>query len=146
MEFDLLGDPIPEGHGKRGRPPHRVTEEKRRLVMLLMAHDWSFERIASALSISVPTLRKNYFRELKQKLDARARLEAALYQSLFQEATAGNVAAIDKYLKRLDRHDQRKADEAARAVSAAPKLGKKEEAKVAAQNAYKDAGWGALLN
>ena len=46
LDFDLLGDPIPEGFGKRGRPVHTPTVEKRRLVIQLMAFDWSVEQIS----------------------------------------------------------------------------------------------------
>src|SRR5690606_34346331 len=41
QDFDLLGDPIPKGFGKRGRPPHVPNDEKRKLVMMLQALDWS---------------------------------------------------------------------------------------------------------
>jgi hypothetical protein len=103
--LDLLGDPIPEGHGKRGRPPHLVTDEKRRLVIQLLAFGWSTERISAALAITPPTLRKNYFRELKAKAEARARVEGKLLGALMDLAMAGNVQAISKYLNRLERHD-----------------------------------------
>jgi hypothetical protein len=82
-----------------------VTDEKRRLVIQLQAFGWSLERIAAALSITPPTLRKNYFRELKAKAEARARVEAKLVGELMKLAEGGNVQAIDKYLKRLDRFD-----------------------------------------
>lgn len=104
-DFDLLGDPIPEGFGKRGRPPHVVTEEKRNKVMLLQAFGWSLEKIAAALSISPPTLRKNYFRELRAREEARAVLEGTTLSSLWNQASSGNVAAIKEMLKRLDKHD-----------------------------------------
>ena len=133
--FDLLGDPIPEGFGKRGRPPHMPTAEKRKIVMMLLAFEWSQERIAAALSITPPTLRKNYFRELKFREEARARVEAKLLDALMIEVEAGNVSAIDKFLKRLDKHDL--AALADRVGNRArekkqPKLGKKEQQREAA--------------
>jgi len=132
-EFDLLGDPIPAGFGRRGRPPHLVTDEKRKLVIMLQAFDWSTERIAAALSITAPTLRKNYFRELRVRAEARARTEAMLIGALAREAAAGNVSAIDKYFKRLDRHDLAQlADDVANRGSKAPRPGKKEQAQQAA--------------
>ncbi len=36
-DFGLLGDPIPETWGKRGRPPHRPTENNRNKIRLLLA-------------------------------------------------------------------------------------------------------------
>lgn len=136
FDFDLLGDPIPEGFGKRGRPPHVPTDEKRKIVIQLLAFGWTLEKIAAALSITPPTLRKNYFRELKAREEARARVEAACVNALMKQVDAGNVSAIDKMFKRLDKTDQAMmADRVANrggAVSAAPKLGKKEARKQAA--------------
>ncbi|ODT50273.1 helix-turn-helix domain-containing protein [Devosia sp. 63-57] len=105
QDFDLLGDPIPEGFGKRGRPAHVPTDEKRRLVMALQAFDWSIEKIAAALSITPPTLRKNYFRELKSRAEARARADAKLIAALLDQVDAGNVAAIKEMSRRFDKHD-----------------------------------------
>jgi hypothetical protein len=104
-DFDLLGDPIPEGWGKRGRPPHTPTDEKRNQVIMLQAFGWSLEKIAAALSISPPTLRKNYFRELKARLESRARVEARLITKLMAQVEAENVSAIDKAFKRLEKAD-----------------------------------------
>ena len=139
-DFDLLGDPIPPNFGKRGRPPHTPTDEKRRLVIQLLAFDWSLEKIAAALNCTPPTLRKHYFRELRFKAEARARTEAKLIGALMKEAEAGNVSAIDKYFKRFDRHDLHKqSDQIASPqpsrAKAEPKLGKKEERRLAAENA-----------
>lgn len=132
FDFDLLGDPIPEGWGKRGRPPHVPTEEKRKLVMQLLAFGWTIEKIAAALGITPPTLRKNYFRELKVRAEARARVEARLIGSLMREAEAGNVSAIDKYFRRLEKADldalaDRVAHRVGGSAKAEKKLGKKED-------------------
>ncbi|MDX5595644.1 MULTISPECIES: helix-turn-helix domain-containing protein [Stappiaceae] len=135
FEFDLLGDPIPEGFGKRGRPPHRVTDEKRKLVIQLLAFGWTLEKIAAALSITPPTLRKNYFRELKFKEEAKARVQAKCLSKLMEQVEAGNVSAIEKYMTRLERADQQaKAAALAHrgpsvAIASAQKLGKKEARK-----------------
>lgn len=141
FDFDLLGDPIPEGFGKRGRPPHMVTEEKRKLVIQLLAFDWTMEKIAAALSITPPTLRKNYFRELKAKEEARARVEAKCLGKLMEQVDQGNTSAIDKYLARLERHDRarvatalanRGGHKAASVDAARDRMGKKEQRKAAA--------------
>lgn len=135
FEFDLLGDPIPEGRGKRGRPEHIPTEEKRRLIIVLLAFDWSMEKIAAALNCTPPTLRKHYFRELRHREEARARVEAKLLGKLMAGAEDGKDGAIEKLFKRLEKGDQKQlADRVANrgSVSSAPKLGKKEARKKAA--------------
>ncbi len=140
FDFDLLGDPIPEGFGKRGRPPHRVTEEKRRLVIQLLAFGKTQDEIAAALGITAPTLRKNYFRQLKVKDDARARVEAKCLQKLMEQVEGGNVAAIKEMFLRMEKHDRQKmADAIANrghsvpAAAVAKKLGKKEVRKQEAE-------------
>lgn len=138
--FDLLGDPIPEGWGKRGRPPHMPTDEKRRLVKVLLAFEWPTDKIAGALHISEPTLRKNYFRgknaQVEARATARALLEAKLLEALMAKVEAGDVGAIDKMFKRLERHDmhQLAAQVANRGSNKAEaKPGKKQLAQEAAQ-------------
>ncbi len=133
VQFDLLGDPIPEGFGKRGRPPHEATDEKRKLVMLLAAFDWTQAAIAGALSITEPTLRKNYFRELRFRADARVRVEAALINRLFAEAMDGKVGAIDKFFKRLEKSDAKAM--AAAYQSQAPSKEKKKSVPVGKKHA-----------
>lgn len=94
---------------------------------MLQAFDWSMERIAAALSITPPTLRKHYRRELKAREESRARAEASLINMLMREVEAGNVSAADKLFKRFDRLDlSRMADRAANRKPE-PKLGKKEQ-------------------
>ena len=69
--FDLLGDPIPEGWGKRGRPPHIPTMRNRNKIRVLLALGWSKRWIASAIGITKATLQKHYFVELRQRDEAR---------------------------------------------------------------------------
>lgn len=151
--FDLLGDPIPDGWGKPGRPPHLVTDKNRNKVMLLLALRWSNERIAKAIGITPPTLRKSYFRELKVRDDARDRLDAKVADRLFALVEGGNVAAIKEFRKLIERNDLMAGHNAfygedrARPSSGsrepkAPKLGKKEEAANAAATAGAGSEWG----
>ncbi|SNS53458.1 hypothetical protein SAMN06295912_108129 [Sphingomonas laterariae] len=146
-DLDLLGDPIPEGHGRRGRPPHIPTDENRRKVLLLMAFDKNEEQIAAALSITPPTLRKHYFRELRARLEAKVRLEAKLLASLVSEIDKGNVSAIDKMFKRLDRHDLLTGVVASKPAKTAkpPKKGKKEQAIADAAVAHEGNEWSSLV-
>lgn len=148
QNFDLLGDPIPDGWGKRGRPQHIATRENRNKVMMLLALGWSNERIAKALGITAPTLRKNYFRELRVRDEARDRMDATLAAMLWDQAIGGNVAAIKEFRKLVERNDLMNGHNAfyrqaaPEPKKAAPKLGKKEEAALAAETAGQDSDWG----
>ncbi|MDZ4382818.1 MAG: hypothetical protein U0942_15915 [Parvibaculum sp.] len=138
--FDLLGDPIPDNWGRKGRPPFMATEEKRRLVKTLLAFEWSLERIAAALNCTPPTVKKHFFRELKFREEARARVDAKLVASLMAEVEKGNVSAISKMFDRLEKHDQKVLADSYRHTkrdkpeAKAKPLGKKEQAKEAAKN------------
>lgn len=131
--FDLLGDPIPEGWGKRGRPPHLPTGENRNKVRMLLAFDWEQERIAKALRITGKTLRKHYSRELGLADEARPKLEAELMFVTIREALAGNASMMKEARKLLEKHDLAELAESVKERGAkAPKLGKKEERQQAA--------------
>lgn len=139
--FDLFGDPVPSNWGERGRPQHVPTQQNRNRVSLLVALGWSPPRIAAALFVTAPTLRKHYFSELKFAQVARDRLVAQLGLKLLEGVNAGNVSAIREFQKYLERNDlmvygqtapqQRK--QAADKPVKAPKLGKKEQAEVDAR-------------
>lgn len=147
--FDLLGDPIPDGWGRRGRPQHIATEQNRNKVMMLLAFGWSIDRIAKALSITAPTLRKNYFRELRFRDEARDRVEANLASMLWEFAKAGNVAAAKEFRKVMERNDLMGQHLAAHGADAGkkkePKLGKKERALLEAQSPNTETTLGDLM-
>ncbi|TIW43744.1 MAG: hypothetical protein E5V72_17010 [Mesorhizobium sp.] len=127
--FDLFGDPVPEGWGKRGRPQHVATAANRNKVNMLLALGWNNERIARALSITPPTLRKNYFRELKFRDEART---AMLFWTQFE---GGSSAAGKAFRKFVEQNDLMLYGQTSRpqAEEKAPKLGKKEQALVDAR-------------
>lgn len=146
--LDLLGDPIPEGWGKRGRPAHLVTVDNRRKVVVLLAFGWNNERIAKALSITPPTLRKNYFRELRFRGEARDRVEAGLAMQLWDLAKDGNVAAAKEFRKVMERNDMMNYGQlpaSPEKPAKPPKLGKKEEALRAAQEPDEGTPLGELM-
>jgi hypothetical protein len=134
--FDLFGDPVAANFGGRGRPEHLPTQQNRNRVSMLVGLGWSNERIAGAMLISLPTLRKHYFSELKLRGVARDRLDARLAMKLWQQVEGGNVGAMREFQKLLDRNDLMQygqtrpplADEAP-----AEKLGKKDAAVMAAR-------------
>ena len=65
--LDLLGDPILPNWGKRGRPPHIPTQRNRCKIRLLLGLSWVDNQIARALRITIATLRKHYFVELRTR-------------------------------------------------------------------------------
>jgi hypothetical protein len=150
-KFDLFGDPIAEGHGKRGRPAHVPTDKNRSKVSMLLAFGWSNERIANALGITAPTLRKVYFRELKVRHEMRDRLDARIAEVLWIGVADGNVAAIKEFRKVLERSDMMLAESALRprrdqaAPPREPKLGKKETAALDARTGHEGTEWSSLL-
>jgi hypothetical protein len=130
--LDLLGDPIPEGFGRRGRPAHIPTVENRNKIRMLLAFDWGVPRIARALRITPPTLRKHYFRELRHADEARDALEGELVKTTLERANAGDASMMRLALKMFEKHELSRL--AGRVIDAAsqptrpPKLGKKEQA------------------
>lgn len=133
VNFDLLGDPIPEGFGRRGRPPHVVTDEKRLKVRMLCAFHDDLAEVAAGMGITLPTLKKHYFRELSDKRSAVSRLKATLLFRLMSEAEAGNATAIEKMFKRIDKMELAELSQAVQdRRDDKPKLGKKEARRQAA--------------
>jgi hypothetical protein len=135
-DLDLLGDPVPEGLGKRGRPAHLVTVENRQKVMVLAGLGMEAADIALAIGITMPTLRKHYFRELRCLDAARLRLKSKAAMALVRKVEAGDTSAIALLFKRLDKQDLATlaaavAGRGADAKPAAPK-GKKAAMKEAA--------------
>jgi hypothetical protein len=149
--FDLFGDPVPENRGKRGRPQHVPTQENRNKVNMLLAMGRSNERIANALNVTVPTLRKHYFSELKFRDSARDRLDATVAMTFWGQFQGGNTGAGREFIRLLERNDMafglRGAPASAPSTDAkkAEKLGKKELANREAQTAHKGTDWGTLL-
>ncbi|UGY14187.1 hypothetical protein HAP48_0037365 [Bradyrhizobium septentrionale] len=137
--FDLFGDPVPANWGGRGRPEHVANQQNRNRVSLLVALGWSNQRIAAALFITQPTLRKHYFSELKFRDVARDRLVAQVGVKLMDGVNAGNVSAIREFQKYLERNDlmlygqtQKPAKAAPAEKAPAEKVGKKAAALAAA--------------
>lgn len=104
--FDLFGDPVPANWGQRGRPEHIPTQQNRNRVSMLVALGWSNRRIAAALFVTLPTLRKHYFSELKFRDVARDRLDANIAMKLWDGVMAGNVTAIREFQAFKDRNDR----------------------------------------
>ncbi len=151
--FDLFGDPVPSNWGERGRPEHIPTQQNRNRVSMLVALGWNNVRIAAALFITQPTLRKHYFSELKFRDVARDRLEANIAMQLWRGVLDGNVAAIREFQAFKDRNDlmmyghaqQPKNAGAGESKKASDKLGKKAQAELAARNPDRGSALGDLI-
>lgn len=147
QRFDLFGNPIPEGKGKRGRPAHVPTLEMSNRVKMLLAMGWTNERIARACNVTTPTLRKHYFSILKTRDEMRDRLDARRLELAFREAEKGNVGAMRLFTTLIEKNDLALADAAARRagsdkVGDDAAVGKKELARRAAQSAVTDTDGG----
>lgn len=75
---------------------HKPTDENRRIVKMMSAVGVRHEDIASKLDIDDDTLRKHYRKELNE---GRTEANAAVAQTLFQQAKAGNTTAMIFWLK-----------------------------------------------
>lgn len=137
-DFDLFGDPLPDGHRGRGRPPHVPTLESRQKCVLLAAVGKSPDEIAAALSITAKTLRKHYSRELREHDAAKLKVEGKLLVGLVREVDKGNVAANKELAKRLDKAGLKELSERMgnrKPPEKSVPLGKKAQAKLDAKEA-----------
>lgn len=130
--FDLFGEPLRRNAGKRGRPEHQPTKENINKIILLLAQGWTNERIAGAIGITIPTLKRHYFSVLKTRDVARDRVEAIGILSLWNMGREGNVAAMKEYFRR---HDAAVGDIFGDQVERAQsRVGKKEQARIEADS------------
>ena len=130
--FDLFGNPWVDQPTKRGRPPHEVSVRNRNRVSMLVALGWANPRIATALGVTLPTLHKYYFYELRQRDVARDRLELRRMELAWELAEKGNVGAFKEFGKLMERNDRMEierelgSDSKPADASAAPeRMGKK---------------------
>lgn len=77
---------------------------------MLLALGWSNPRIAAALGITLPTLHKYYFYELRQQEVARDRLDLRRIELAWELAEGGNVGALKEFSRLLERNDMMRAE------------------------------------
>lgn len=134
------------GRTAGGRRRHTVTDRSREKVAILAAAGMPETAIAAAVGISAPTLRRYYATELEiGPAVKRAEVMTALYRT----AIGGNVAAQKAVLEIFDKAALDAMDKAFTGAPAEPKperIGKKEAAQRAADEAATDSDWADLLN
>jgi hypothetical protein len=132
LPFDLLGQAVPANKGQRARPQHAPTAENLEKAVLLYALGRKDAEVASAVGISIPTLKRHYFSSpdlQRVRRSARMFFEGELLARLNRDSLAGKTGATEKLLKRLDKAglglvDQRIKDRGKTEKQPAP--GKKE--------------------
>jgi hypothetical protein len=78
---------------KNGRPPHQPTDQLRTLIKWLRVGGYSEEKVAVATSLSGPTLRKYYRKELDE---SRAEIHAMVGSSIVLNAIGGEKRDWEK--------------------------------------------------
>lgn len=92
---------------------------------MLLALGWSTIRIASAIGVTLPTLHKHYFYELRQQEAARDRLELRRLELAWDLAEGGNVGALKEFGKLVERNDRMEAERDMASRPRAERVGKK---------------------
>lgn len=130
---------------KRGRPAYKPTAAQRRSVEQMRACGEASATIARALGIDIDTLNKHFADEIANGISRR---RAEVIEMLFKAARKGNVTA-QKHLSNMTgltiAEGKVMGDEAAPEEAKperAPKIGKKEAAQQAADNAGLGTDWG----
>lgn len=144
-EFDLLGDPIPEGRGKPGATGHIATAENVNKVRWLLVSGMKKPQIAEHLGITIPTLNKHYFKNLSVRNAQLAAISEVRGRTLLQldkAAQAGSVSAM-KEIGKIAKQAELEclASDIRKSNSSAKPLGVKAQRK---EDAKPDGTWGFL--
>lgn len=130
---DLFGDLTTLPSGRRGRPAHRWSQGNADRVIMGLAMGYSDQEIAEGLGVSLPTLRKYYFSELKRRDMQRSRFELWRAETLAKKARDGDVGAMKELTRIVDRRDRQLLHEKMQAAGDdSPPEGKKEARRRAA--------------
>jgi len=105
-EFDLFGNPVRAGFGRKGRPPFEPNEKDHNKVKLLLALGWSITRIGNALGVSGKTIQRYFSPELKGREMMRDMLDARRFEIAMDQANAGNVTALKELGAMIERNDR----------------------------------------
>ncbi|CAN7335335.1 hypothetical protein LJR090_002542 [Bosea sp. LjRoot90] len=157
--FAAAGEPNPDPapippktkrRGAGGRKPYQPTDRDREKVEVLVAAGLTVEDIARAMSITEPTLRKHYRRELET---GALRKRGEMLVALNRAALKGNVAAVKEALAIMDRADLATLQDEFRGkgkgdtpkAPAPSDLGKKAQANLDAHGVVMEGPWAALV-
>jgi hypothetical protein len=132
---DLFGDIVTLPSGRRGRPAHRWSKSNADRVIMGLAMGYSDKEIALGLGVSLPTLRKYYFSELKRRDMQRMRFELWRAEVLAAKANEGDTGAMKELAKVIDRRDKHLLSEKMKASGDDQPVGKKEARRRAAAEA-----------
>ena len=135
VSFDLFGNPVRAGAGRRGRPAFQVTDRNLNKVKLLLALGWSNDRIANAIDCSLATLKRYFRAELSARDRMRDKMEAERIFQAAEQAAKGNVGAMRHLGQLVDRSDRMEAERKAAERPKAEPLGKKQLAQIDARSA-----------
>ena len=136
--------------GLRGRPKHVPDDESIGKVQMGLALGWNNERIANALSISLPTLRKAYKRQLAERELARDQLDLRKAQIVWSQVEKGNIGAVREFNRLIEKNDLMLYGQTIKPQSITktvkePKLGKKEAALIDAKEPDQGSAMGRLI-
>lgn len=126
----------------KGRPPHKPTDEQRRMVEAMAGFGIPESKIALVIGITDPTLRLHYATEIAR---GAATVEAKLAGNLLRLSNGSDGTALKATIFALTT----RFGWSAYAPPPLPKeepIGKKAAAQIEAQTAHEDTGWGQLLN
>ena len=102
-EVDLFGDAVVSRREGRGRPEHSWSLANSNKVLLAFVRGLTVKQAATAIGVSVPTLRKHYSSELAQRDAAAVRFEMVQFSRLNELAKAGSVPAEKELARRLEK-------------------------------------------
>jgi hypothetical protein len=132
---DLFGDLTTLPSGRRGRPSHRWSKSAADRVIMGLAMGYGDKEIAAGLGVSLPTLRKYYFSELKRRDMQRMRFELWRAETLAAKAADGDVGAMKELAKVMDRRDRHLLSEKLKEEGTDQPIGKKDARRKAAADA-----------
>ncbi|MDN3710980.1 hypothetical protein QWZ10_02575 [Paracoccus cavernae] len=113
--FDLFGNPMRGGSGKRGRPAFQWTPELFNKIKLMLALGWPNDRMAGAVGVSSATLKRHFRAELAERDVARDQLTLRRFELAMQQANKGNLGAVKELGRMVDQNDAALADARIRA-------------------------------
>lgn len=127
------------------RTKHKPTDETRARVEWLAAVGTHRADICIALDCTMAELEEHYLDHLQR---GRVRKRAVIVEKLGHMVEEGSIRAMDKVLEMMDKADMVQRPQDAEAEKPAPtaKLGKKEQAMLAAQSPDTDTTLGDLMS